>query len=252
VWISSDRWDACKAPALLDRTDGHACAVAFDMSMKLDLTACVAAVRVEDAPGLPAETIELVDHLEGQEVRKTLNLNFQIELTPYFWLPEETLLERVKNERIPYDVWRHAGYLRVTPGPLIDYDLIYEQFTTDIGVRFKPQRVGYDPHNATQFATQLRDKAQYTTVEIPQGRRLSESFKLFEGLVRVGRIRHAGNPVMAWCVSNADPKYDRYENLWLEKPSPTKRIDGVIAAVMAINQLVLVEKPSDRLIWSVG
>jgi phage terminase large subunit-like protein len=60
----------------------------------------------------------------------------------------------------------------------------------------------------------------------------------------VKRIRHDGNPVMAWCVSNAEPKYDRYENLWVEKPSSTKRIDGLIAAVMAINQLIMMpEKP---------
>jgi phage terminase large subunit-like protein len=64
-------------------------------------------------------------------------------------------------------------------------------------------------------------------------------FKLFEALVRLRRIRHNGNPVLAWCVSNADPKKDRYENLWLEKPSATKRIDGVIAAVIMLSQLVL-------------
>lgn len=267
VWIPADKWEACRVPTLHTEHGGRACAAAFDMSEKLDLTACALGLRVDDAEGVSADTVELVDVDNGRELRKTININFCVELSVYFWLPEETLRDRVKNEHIPYDVWAdtcarcghrrglgHATdhtfspWLRVTPGPVIDYDLIYEQFTglrddkrsvpDAIAPPFKPDRVGYDKHNASQFALQLRDKAKYMVLEVAQGRALSESFKLFEALVRLQRIRHNGNPVLAWCVNNADPKRDRYENLWLEKPSATKRIDGVIAAVIMLSQLV--------------
>ena len=122
---------------------------------------------------------------------------------------------------------------------MIDHDLIYEQVMHEIVPAYRPQRIGYDPHNATQFAVALRDKGKQLIAEVHQGRALSETFKLFEALVRLRRIRHAGKPVLSWCVSNASPKCDRYENLWLEKPSQTKRIDGVIAAVIALSQLML-------------
>lgn len=239
IWIPPDRWETCRVDSLAPRNPGLPCAAAFDMSMKLDLTACAVALRIDDPPAAAVDVIELTDVIGDQEVTKTLSLNFTVELHSFFWLPADTLLERVKNERIPYDVWQKAGHLRATPGPVIDHVLIYEQFVTDIGPRFRPQRIGYDQNNATMFAVQLRDKAKYVLVEVPQGRKLSESFKLFEALVRVKRIRHNGNPVMTWCVGNAEPKYDRYENLWVEKPSSTKRIDGLIAAVMALNQLIL-------------
>lgn len=250
VWIPADIWDACRVEQLRTGHDGRASAVGFDMSEKLDLTACAIGVRVDDDPDAPGDVVELVDVDNGQEIRKTLNINFCVELTTYFWLPRTTLIQRVKDEHIPFDVWERDGWLRVTPGPVIDYDLIYEQFTgltqahrpldrTAIGPRFKPDRVGYDKHNASQFALQLRDKGKYTVVEVPQGRALSESFKLFDALARLRRIRHNGNPVMAWCVSNADPHEDRYANIWLEKSSKTKRIDGVIAAVIMLSQLVL-------------
>lgn len=142
-----------------------------------------------------------------------------------------------------------VGRLRVTPGPVVDQNLIQDQFVQDIGKRYKPDRVGYDKYNATTFMLQLRDQYKYTVVEVPQGRALSESFKLFYALVRLKRILHDGNPVMGWCVSNAEPKRDRYENLWIEKPSQTKRIDGLIAAVIALSQLVLLparRKPKRR------
>lgn len=282
VWIPSDVWDSCRVARLERAHGGRASAAAFDMSEKLDLTAAAIGLRVDDDPDERPDVVELVDVDNGQEVRKTLNINFCVELSLHFWLPEETLNARVKNEHIPYDVWadtcricgrrlapsdnradlvRRGGcraaadghnfvpWLHVTPGPVIDYDLIYEQFTgkrddrqpvpNAIAPPFAPDRVGYDKHNASQFALQLRDKAKYTVVEVQQGRALSESFKLFDALARLRRIRHDGNPVLAWCVSNADPKKDRYENLWLEKPSATKRIDGVIAAVIMLSQLVL-------------
>lgn len=282
VWIPSDVWDQCRVEKLSAAHGGRASAAAFDMSEKLDLTASAIGLRVDDEDGEAEDVIELIDVDNGQEVRKTLNINFCVELSVYFWLPETTLVDRVKNEHIPYDIWadtcrrcgRRAGlppdklataygrplcasadghtfdpWLRVTLGPVIDYDLIYEQFTGKrddkrpvpgaIAPPFAPDRIGYDKHNASQFALQLRDKAKYTVVEVAQGRALSESFKLFDALVRLGRVRHDGSPVLAWCVSNADPKKDRYENVWLEKPSPTKRIDGVIAAVIMLSQLVL-------------
>ena len=260
IWIAPDDWNACRRDQVSQVCGDRASAAAFDMSEKLDLTACVVALRVPDEPERAADVVELVDNEDGQEVVKTLNLDFCVELIPFFWLPEDTMLKRVKNERVPMDVWARtpsldAPYLRTTPGPVVDQNLIYDQFTQDIGKRYKPDRVGYDKYNATTFMVQLRDRAKYTVVEVAQGRALSESFKLFKALVLLKRVLHAGNPVMGWCVSNAEPKRDRYENLWLEKPSPTKRIDGAVAAVMALSQLVLLparrrKKAKGARIWT--
>ena len=245
VWIPPDAWRACQV-AHVGENLVAARAAAFDLSEKLDLTACVIGIKTEAPPAESEQTIEISDFEGDQDVRKSFKLNFYVDLIPYFWLPRETLLERVRTERIPYDLWERDGHLRVTPGPVIDYDQIYDEFTTEIGAKYKPARIGYDMHNATQFALQLRDKAKYEVVEIPQGRKLSESFKLFEALVRLKRIRHAGNPVLAWCVGNAEPKRDRYANLWIEKPSQTKRIDGLIAAVMLLNQLMIMPIRKER------
>ncbi len=246
TWIPNVAWKSCERETVATENRAMACAVGFDMSEKIDLTSCVVALRVDDEDDSTADVVE-ISEMEGDvEVKRTLNLNFSVELIPFFWIPETTLLARVKNERIPYDRWAddrpldvNGPWVRHTPGPVIDHDLIYDQFVADIGRRYRPQRVGYDAHNATQFAVQLRDKGKFTIVDVPQGRKLSESFKLFEALVLLRRIRHAGNPVLTFCVSNAEVKRDRYQNVWVEKPSATKRIDGLIAAVIALNQLVL-------------
>ena len=245
IWIPSDQWDACRSETVRP-SSGVPCAAAFDMSMKLDLTGCAIAQRFDDPPTAKEETVEIDENENGQTVKRIWKIKYRIRLTTFAWLPEDTLVERVKNEQIPYDVWRRAGHLRVTPGPVIDENEIYDQFVGEIGPAYKPQRVGYDPYNATGFAVDLRDRAKYTVVEIGQGRRLSEFIKLFYALVRLRRIEHDGNPVFAWCVANAEPKHDRYENIWLEKPSGGKRIDLAIAAVMALSQVLVLPVPRHR------
>ena len=262
IWIPPDRWEACRVPTVSAQNHLRACALGFDMSEKLDLTAGVVALRVDDDQETGSDTVELVEVVGEHEVKKTLNLNFCVELIPFFWLPEETLIQRVTKERIPFDVWARTPSpstpsLRVTPGPVVDHDLIYDQVMTEIVPTWKPQRIGYDPWNATQFALALRDRGKQMIVEVQQGRALSETIKLFEALVRLKRIRHAGNPVLGWCLANAEPSYDRWRNVSLAKPSGIKRIDGIIAALIALSQLVLLpakvrRKPRGALLYVPG
>jgi len=248
IWIPADQWDACVS-TVARPLSGLPCAAAFDMSMKVDLTGCVMAQRFDDGPEVEAATVAIDENEAGEPTKTLWTVNYRIRLTAFAWLPEDTLLERVTNERIPYDVWRAKQWLRVTAGPVIDHHLIADQFLREIGPRFKPQRIGYDPYNATELAVGLRDRGKYTVAEIGQGRKLSEAIKLFYALVRLRRIEHDGNPVFAWCVANAEPKYDRYENVWLEKASPTKRIDLAIAAVMAVSQVIVLPAKPTRPKW---
>jgi phage terminase large subunit-like protein len=241
IWIPTDEWDACEVPAVSEGNPGKLpCAVGVDLSTKQDLSAAVIALRSDDEPDAePGETITIETADEtGAPVKRTLNLDFTVELIPFFWMPEDTLRERQRIDRIPFDVWKKDGHLRTTPGPVVDYDEIFDVLVGDLVKRYRVQEIGYDKWNATQFGTQLRDRAKLTAVEVTQGKFLSETAKLFHALVRSGRIRHAGNPVMNWCVANAEAKVDRFENIWLEKPSPRQRIDGVIAALIALHRLV--------------
>jgi phage terminase large subunit-like protein len=101
IWIPPDRWDTCRSETVASRNPGVPCAAAFDMSAKLDLTAGVVALRFDDPPAAPTDVIELLDVIGDQEVKKTLTVNFTVDLIPFFWLPADTLLERVKERADP-------------------------------------------------------------------------------------------------------------------------------------------------------
>lgn len=245
IWIPADQWEACRSD-LVRPTKGVPCAAAFDMSTKIDLTGCVVAQRFDDDPKAKGESVEIAENQGGESIKRTIVVNYRIKLTPFAWIPEDTMWERVRNEAIPYDHWKTGKHLRTTLGPAVDYHEIYDQFVNEIGPMFEPQRVGFDPYNASFLGADLRDKAKYEAIEIKQGRALSEFIKLFYAMVRLGRIEHDGNPCFAWCVSNAEPKHDRYENVWLEKPAGGKRIDLALAAVMAVSQVITLPAPRPR------
>lgn len=53
-------------------------------------------------------------------------------LLPFFWVPEETIPQRVKANSVPYDVWERQGFLMSTEGNVIHYDFI-EKFIEELG-----------------------------------------------------------------------------------------------------------------------
>lgn len=281
VWIPLEWWDACRVPhepgdapvvpALGQAAyDVQVCGV--DLSSKEDLTAFVVVRRVPNtsAPlvvdiGAPQEDDESGDRPEDDQAlfaqRRSLNVDFDIEIHPFFWLPEETMVERAKRDRIDYPLWHKMGLLRVTPGPVVDYnrmfDDIVEEITPAMGLAIDHRGVhapadiadhrgtviAYDPWNASQFAGSLRDHG-FFTLEVPQTvQRLSEPAKLFSALVKARRARHDGHRLMRWCVGNVAVKEDKKGNIFPFKTQRNKRIDGVAATIDALVRLMVAPKP---------
>ena len=62
-------------------------------------------------------------------------------LLPFFWVPEETIPQRVKAASVPYDIWEKQGYLLSTEGNVIHYDFI-EKFINDLAEKDVYKRQG--------------------------------------------------------------------------------------------------------------
>jgi phage terminase large subunit-like protein len=58
-------------------------------------------------------------------------------------------------------------------------------------------------------------------------------------LVVSQRVRHDHNPVMRWCMANVAVREDAKGNIYPRKPSATKRIDGAVAAIIALSRLIV-------------
>lgn len=241
AWIPIEWWDACQVDTL--DVEGLQCAAGLDLSQKWDLTAFVVVFRrmLESA-----DAVEVSDRDDqtGETVSRSVDLNYELVVVPYFWIPEDTLRQHEREDGVPYSQWVEDGLITATEGQTIDYSRVYRDITQTIVPRFprlKQGLIGYDPAFATDIAQQLRDRAGLKTHEVLQNyQHLSESCQVVEALIKAGRVQHDGHRVLRNHVENVAVKTDDAKRIRPVKPKKAaKHIDGVVALLMANKGLML-------------
>lgn len=169
-------------------------------------------------------------------------------IKPYFYCPADTIDKRSKEDRVPYRYWRDQGYITATPGNTIDYTYLEDSVLAtyhDHNVK----RIEMDQWNASQVANNLTEKGLDVSFFSQQIATISFPTKQFEKLVYEGKIKHDGNPVLTWMLSGCIIYRDANENIKVHKGqshSGTKRVDGIIACIMALGGSLTGETESNK------
>ena len=158
-------------------------------------------------------------------------------LLPFFWVPEETIPQRVKAASVPYDIWEKQGYLLSTEGNVIHYDFI-EKFINDLAEKYHIVEIAVDRWNATQMIQNLEGDG-FTMVPFGQGfASMSGPTKDFYRLLMEGQIIHGGHPVLRWMAGNVVVDTDPAGNIKVTKAKSKEKIDGIVAAIMALDRCI--------------
>ena len=158
-------------------------------------------------------------------------------LLPFFWVPEETIPQRVKSASVPYDIWERQGYLLSTEGNVIHYDFI-EKFINDLAEKYHIVEIAVDRWNATQMIQNLEGDG-FTMVPFGQGfASMSGPTKDFYRLLMEGQIIHGGHPVLRWMAGNVVVDTDPAGNIKVTKAKSKEKIDGIVAAIMALDRCI--------------
>lgn len=209
--IPMDRWDAVKDPVDPAALEGRECWGGLDLSTTTDLSAFV--LVFPDGEG-------------GYDV------------LPHFWAPKESARARERRDRVPYSLWERQGHLKLTAGDVIDYDVIRADINL-LRERYNVREVAADRWNATQIINQLQGDG-FEVVAYGQGfKDMTAPTKELLKLVAAGKLRHGGQPVLRWMAGNMATESDAAGNLKPSKKKSTERIDGLVAAVMAIGRAML-------------
>lgn len=153
---------------------------------------------------------------------------------PFFWMPQDSVAEASKRDRAPYDVWVKRGYLRTTPGRVIDYDFV----ARDIGQICAGLNIGKLAFDRWRM-DRMKGALERQGVELPlepfgQGYvSMSPALDALEADLLGERVKHGGHPVLAMCAANAVAVPDPAGNRKLDKSKATGRIDGMVALAMA-------------------
>jgi phage terminase large subunit-like protein len=211
-WLSTAAWDACQTPIDRGAFRGRPCYVGLDLSSTEDLTALVA-VFPDPAGG-------------------------GFDVLPHFFIPHDRIQNRVRRDRVPYDLWQRAGMLTTIPGPTVgDYEVIRTHLHA-WRAEFDVQMVAIDPWNATSLVYRLEQLDGFPLVKVPQTfAALSAATKSLEKSILSRSLRHDGHPILRWNVSNVSVETDPAGNLKPSKRASTERIDGVVALIMAIDAM---------------
>lgn len=218
AWIPDAIYMRGNEPIDMDALAGRDCYAGLDLSSTGDITALVLIFPPRD------------------EEEKYV-------LLPYFWIPEETIPRRVKANSVPYDIWEKQGYIMSTEGNVIHYDFI-EKFIMYLSEKYHILEIAVDRWNATQMIQNLEGEG-FTIVPFGQGFcSMSAPTKEFYRLLMEGRIIHGGNPVLRWMAGNVVIDTDPAGNIKVTKAKSKEKIDGIVAAIMALDRCIRQEGQS--------
>ena len=176
-FVSPEEWKACIAdyseePFLKGEVWGG-----LDLSMKTDLTALVLVARYEGKVYTKAEV----------------------------YTPKDTLQERAKSDRAPYDVWAHQGWLTALPGRIIDYAAIAERLAFYHG-RYRLMGIAYDRAYMTLLEKELDSQGVSNIPFVPWGQgyiSMGKAISSLEEVILNGSFKHDNNPLLNMSVANA-------------------------------------------------
>lgn len=153
-----------------------------------------------------------------------------------YYLPEAALRE--KRFRELYGEWRRGGYLTITPGNVTDYDYVLNDLM-DIQKKMRLNTVGYDNWNATQFVINATDNGMPMEPISQSIGNFNRPTKELERLLLSSVAKFDNNVITRHCFRNVVLSRDHNGNIKPSKQFAEKKIDGVIASIMALGAYLL-------------
>lgn len=215
-WMPMEVWDKCAFDIDLKSLAGRKCYGGLDLSTTEDMTALVLVFPPEDDDG------------------KYVTL-------PFFWIPEAMMHKRVLKDHVPYDQWAVKGILETTDGEVINYNFVQKKIQ-DLSKIYNIQEIAFDRWGAALLRQNLED-AGFEMARFGQGyASMSPASKELMRLVLDNKIAHGGHPILRWNFDNIVVKSDEAGNIKPDKEKATERIDGAVAAIMALDRAIAHER----------
>jgi phage terminase large subunit-like protein len=212
-WIGYQTWAAIQIEYAAEDLRGRNCIAALDL----------------------ASTTDLVCLLLLFEPR---SIDDRWRVLPFFWKPEDGLVDKENLDRVPYTAWKRDGFLETTPGKAIS-KLVILQRIAQLDSMFTIDSLVYDRWRIEDLKQLATDEGidLPPMIEFGQGYKdMSPAVEETERMLLTKELAHNGHPVLTWNVACATLETDAAGNRKPSKRRSTGRIDGVVALVMAIGQ----------------
>jgi phage terminase large subunit-like protein len=158
-----------------------------------------------------------------------------------YFLPEDLLESRERDDKIPYSTWRDMGLLRTVPGNKVHHTHVTDWFLEvqnelDIYI-FK---TGYDSWSATYWVEEMKSNFGKESMDpVIQGKKtLSGPMYALGADLESKKINYNNHPILKWCLSNVAIEVDKNLNIQPCKiNNQRRRIDGFAGLLNAYIEL---------------
>lgn len=209
AWLSLPRWDLCAdASCRLEKFIGRECCIGGDLAQNDDIAAVAYTFKVDD---IFWSCVQL-------------------------YLPEDIVEERAR--KVPeYVYWVKLGVLKLTPGSMIDYNIIEADIRANL-MRFKVKDIAFDQFGSLQLVGSLFNNGGYPArIETKNSTNSTPPARELESRVKHRRFRHDGNPALRWHASNVvvTRKVDGSLVPKKESAESPNKIDGIEAILRSLS-----------------
>lgn len=218
-WLRASDWTKCKRAFTEVDLYGRECFAGLDLSRTRDMSSLVLLFPEDDG---------------GYSI------------LPWFWMPRDEAEQN--NHLASFLQWEKDGFLKLTPGNVVDYGYIRTEIRELVG-KFKIVELAYDKLYAEELTQAIEQGVCDPSGKIIEpglgiARRsfpqtmmaMTAPAKEFERQIQGGTLRHNGHPVMTWQAGHVAVKRDNNDNIRPVKPAGNKirKIDGIVAAIEAL------------------
>ena len=152
-----------------------------------------------------------------------------------YFIPEDQVERKVREDKVPYDIWIKRGLVTACPGAKVNYSDVTEWF---VKMREEhnvyPLWIGYDSWGSQYWRDEMKQNG-FNLEEVRQGAQtMSQPMKELASEFKIKRINYDNNPILKWCLTNTQIKQDDNDNIRPVKGKNAKqRIDGAVSLIDA-------------------
>ena len=225
IWIKSSVWNNNQSK------------IGFNKLKQLKTRKCYGGLDLSSCTDITALVLIFDDENGGFDV------------IPYFWIPRDNMIERVRRDKVPYFDWVKKGLIKTTEGNVVDYAFI-EKHIKRVCNFFNVKMIAYDRWNSSDLVRRLTEDEVTEMIQFGQGyASMSAPTKQIEVLSLQGKLNHDKNEVLNWMCSNVVLRRDPSDNIKIDKDKSTEKVDGMVSLAMALGVAIkdIEEKPEESI-----
>ena len=152
-----------------------------------------------------------------------------------YWIPRDNLETRIKEDKIPYDIWHANGLLRLCDGNTIDYSDVTAWYLEQVKQNgITVLWIYYDRYSARCWVDEMQTEGFKMIGCIQGAKTLSLPLQILGADLQAKRVNYNNSPILKWCLSNTGVVEDRNANIIpVKSNNPRQRIDGTASLLNA-------------------